>query len=113
MAPPTSCGPTRDRALLIADASPALWGGTEVMTAVVSGATRMHRPMPRITDAGKISIQYEAGGRKLAGWSGRRTHAWLVTGMRANHRMPTAMMAGPAAMTHGGQGRPPEPPTRA
>src|SRR2546422_10889771 len=100
MAAPTSCGPTRDRALLIADASPALCGGTEVMIAGGRGATSMHRPMPRITDPGKTSIQYEAGGRKLAGWSGRRTPAWLVTGIRGNHRIPLAMMGGPAALNH-------------
>jgi hypothetical protein len=42
----TSGWPTRDSALLIADASPAFRIGTELMSPVVSGATMSARPSP-------------------------------------------------------------------
>ena len=48
----TSGWPTRDRALLIAEAMPELRTGTELMSAVVSGATSSEIPIPKMIDAG-------------------------------------------------------------
>ena len=45
---PASCGPTREMALLIADARPAWRPGTERIRAVVSGATMIEMPTPKI-----------------------------------------------------------------
>ena len=44
-------------ALLIADPTPELCTGTEVMRAVVSGATIMQMPIPKITEPGRKSTR--------------------------------------------------------
>ena len=54
---PASCGPIREMALLIADARPELCEGTDVMTAVVSGATIIIRPAPKTIDPGRMSVR--------------------------------------------------------
>ena len=60
---PASWGPTREIALLIADPTPEFRTGTEVMRAVVSGATMIIRPAPKMIDPGRKSVTYESGGR--------------------------------------------------
>ena len=47
----------------MADPSPAYRTGTDVMSAVVSGATMMQRPIPKMIDAGRKSVTYASGGR--------------------------------------------------
>ncbi len=54
---PASCGPTREIALLIADPTPELCTGTDVMSAVVSGATIMQMPSPKISEPGRKSTR--------------------------------------------------------
>src|SRR5579859_1886419 len=49
----------RDTALLTPEATPALFAGTDCITAVVSGATLMAIPTPRTATAGKKVVQYE------------------------------------------------------
>src|SRR5439155_12304509 len=71
---PASCGPTREIALLIADPSPAYRTGTDVMSAVVSGATRRQRPNPKMIDAGRKSVKYASGGRYVPGLFGSSFH---------------------------------------
>src|SRR4051794_13022849 len=95
---PASCGPTREIALLIADPRPELRTGTDVIKAVVSGATMTMIPIPKMTFPGRKSIQYERGGRYVAGWLGSSFHGVLEEGTRAIHRTPRAMMRGPVAM---------------
>jgi len=73
----------REMALLIDEARPALATGTEAMRAAVNGATRMPSPMPKMIDAGRKSMRYATGGRKVLGASGRSCHAVLVGGTRA------------------------------
>src|SRR4249919_3136115 len=50
---------TRATALLIPDATPECERSTAFMTVVVSGATTIAMPMPRIVTAGKNVVQYE------------------------------------------------------
>jgi hypothetical protein len=57
MTAPASCGPTREIALLIAEATPALCTGTDVINAVVSGATRIMRPAPKMMLPGRKSTK--------------------------------------------------------
>ena len=49
--------PTREIALLIADASPALATGTELIRVLVSGATTRLIPRPNRMIPGRMSIQ--------------------------------------------------------
>ena len=56
IAAPASCGPTREIALLTADANPELCDGTEVIKAVVSGATVIIKPMPKRMPPGSKSV---------------------------------------------------------
>src|SRR6266704_5389843 len=95
---PASCGPTREIALLIADPRPELRTGTEVINAVVSGATMTMIPIPKMMLPGRKSIQYDSGGRYVPAWLGTSFHGVLDDGTRANHRTPSAMMSGPTAM---------------
>jgi hypothetical protein len=46
MTAPASCGPTRETALLIADATPERATGTDAIKAVVRGATMTAVPSP-------------------------------------------------------------------
>ena len=57
MTAPMSCGPTREMALLMAEARPALAIGTERMRAVVSGATSIVMPMPNRRTLGSRSMR--------------------------------------------------------
>jgi hypothetical protein len=50
-------------ALLIAEPTPELCTGTEVISAVVSGATNIMIPSPNRIDPGRKSVTYERGGR--------------------------------------------------
>src|ERR1035437_27933 len=109
---PASCGLIREMALLMAEASPELCDGTDVMRAVVSGATSIANPAPKTRLPGRKSTTYEPGGIKLEGWLGLRSHGWLDAGMRANHSAPTAINAGPAAMNHRAPKRPARAPKR-
>src|SRR2546429_5543962 len=95
IAAPASCGPTREIALLIADARPDLCPGTDRISAVVSGATVIIRPMPKRMPPGSKSVTYETGGTNVAGLPGWKCQGALVAGMRANQSTPSAMMAGP------------------
>ena len=54
---PARMGPMRLRALLMAEASPELPTGTDVMSAVVRGATSMAMPKANSRLAGSTSIQ--------------------------------------------------------
>src|ERR1700716_1941108 len=102
---PASCGPTREIALLIAEPSPALRTGTDVMSALVSGATSIMIPTPNTIDPGKKSVKYEAGGKYVLGSPSCNRHGVLSVGTRANHRTPTAMITGPIAMNQRGPNR--------
>jgi hypothetical protein len=51
----TSGEPTREIALLIAEATPELLDGTDVMSAVVRGATMIASPEPYTSSAGSTS----------------------------------------------------------
>ena len=63
IAAPASCGPTREIALLIAEARPELWPGTARINAVVSGATVIMMPIPKRMLPGSRSVTYDSGGR--------------------------------------------------
>src|SRR5713226_443517 len=100
---PASCGPTREIALLIADATPEFRTGTLVMSAVVSGATIIASPNPKMICPGRKSTKYSPGGSHVDGSPGRNTQAGLVEGTRANQRTPMAINAGPTVMKTFGQ----------
>src|SRR5437867_4759164 len=85
-------------ALFTADPTPEFCLGTEVISAVVRGATSSTSPIPNTTNAGNRSVQYEVGGKSRAGAIDPNTHPWVVEGIRANHRTPRPITAGPAAM---------------
>ena len=59
---PASWGPTREIALLMAEPTPEFLTGTEVMSAVVSGATNIIKPTPKRIEPGRKSVKYEPGG---------------------------------------------------
>src|SRR5712691_4608466 len=99
---PARSGPMRLIALLIADASPELRVGTELIRAVVSGATRIEMPSPKTNIAGRTSRRYPADGTRLVGSSARACQAELLDGIRASHSRPAAMSAGPTAMNQRG-----------
>ena len=63
----TSGEPTRLTALLIAEPSPAFRTGTELISAVVSGATSMLMPIPKTTVPSITSVSVAAGGISVAG----------------------------------------------
>ena len=92
---PASWGPTREMALLIAEATPELRTGTLVMRAVVSGATIIASPNPKTICPGRKSTKYSAGGTQVERSPGFSTHAGLVAGTRANQIIPAAISAGP------------------
>src|SRR5436190_14809538 len=95
---PASCGPTREIALLIAEATPEFFAGTLVMSAVVSGATRIERPKPKSRLAGRKSTNQLAGGRNVLGSPKANSHGLVVAGTRRYQRVPTAISAGPIDM---------------
>src|SRR6266550_1043304 len=66
--------PTREMALLMADATPALWTGTLDMSVDVSGATTSEMPTPNSSIDGRTSISVDGGGIRLAGFSIRDRH---------------------------------------
>src|SRR5947207_11640068 len=63
----TSGWPTREIALLIAEPRPARSTGTEAMRTVVSGATTIEMPAPKITPARKGPRIVETGGTSVEG----------------------------------------------
>src|SRR5438132_11080938 len=94
IAAPASCGPTREIALLIADARPDLCPGTDRISAVVSGATVIIRPMPKRMPPGSKSVTYETGGTNVAGLPGWKCQGALVGGVRGDQSTPSAMRVG-------------------
>src|SRR5437588_11012215 len=98
MTAPASWGPTRDMALLMADATPEFRGGTLVMSAVVSGATMIDSPKPNSSCPGRKSTSHVAGGSQLLGASNVNCHGVVVAGTRAYQSVPRHMRAGPTAM---------------
>src|SRR5436309_8736192 len=82
-------------ALLMADATPEFRTGTLVMSAVVSGATIIASPNPKMICPGRKSTKYWPGGTQLDGSPGTKTQAGLVAGTGANHRTPNSISAGP------------------
>src|SRR5919201_3343627 len=92
---PASCGPTREMALLIAEPRPEWRTGTEVINAVVSGATMTMIPIPKITAPGRKSTKYDPGGTYVARLPGSSFHGVLLDGTRENQRPPTDMIVGP------------------
>src|SRR5450759_837733 len=92
-------------ALLIADPTPELCTGTEVMSAVVRGATIIVRPSPKINEPGRKSSRYERVGKYVLGSPERRRQGVLVTGTRASQRTPSALIAGPTARKRRGPWR--------
>ena len=89
-------------ALLIAEPTPELRTGIEVMRAVVSGATIAMMPSPKMIEPGRKSITQETGGRYEAGFPGVSCQGVLLDGTRENHRTPRAISTGPAAMNQRG-----------
>src|SRR5664279_6449660 len=87
--------PTRETALLIAEAMPEFCTGTEPIRVVVSGATTSEMPTPNNTTAGRMSTIVENGGTMLARLSNRASHGALVTGTRAYQSNAMAMRIGP------------------
>jgi hypothetical protein len=53
---PASWGPTREIALLTADATPECSTGTERISALVRGATMIIKPMPKMSWPGRKSV---------------------------------------------------------
>src|SRR5258706_1988003 len=98
MTAPASCGPTREIALLIAEATPEFFEGTLVMSAVVSGATIIESPKPNKRVAGRKSTNQLAGGRKVLGSLNAKSHGLVVAGTRRYQSVPMHMSAGPTAM---------------
>src|SRR5438477_2433824 len=109
---PASWGPTREIALLIADATPELRDGTLVMSAVVSGATMIESPTPKSSVAGRKSMNQLAGGRYVLGSPKLKSHAPVVAGTRRYQSVPRHMSAGPIAMNAFGPYRPASAPNR-
>src|SRR5256885_1485138 len=95
---PASCGPTREIALLIADATPEFRAGTLVMSAVVSGATMIESPNPNSSVAGRKSTSQLVGGRYVPGSPNANSHGLVVAGTRRYQSVPRHMSAGPTAM---------------
>src|SRR5205085_6971923 len=93
-----SNGPMRDSALLMADANPELRDGTDVIRAVVSGATSREMPHAKISTPGSRSIRTLAGGTRLDGRASVASHVVLDEGIRTSHSRPSAMRAGPMVM---------------
>src|SRR2546430_10153234 len=95
---PASCGPTREIALFTAEATPELRTGTLVMSAVVSGATIIASPNPKMICAGRKSRKYWLGGIQLDGSPGMNTPAGLDGGTSANQKNPNATSQSPTPM---------------
>src|SRR2546422_6837140 len=93
-----SSGPIRERALLIAEARPELRDGTDVISAVVSGATSSEMPLAKTSTAGSRSISTLGGGTRLDGLARVASHVALVAGIRASQSRPRAISAGPTVM---------------
>ena len=91
---PTSGWPTRDRALLIADPSPAFLVGIEFISVLVSGATTSEIPRPNRVSAGSTSTRTDIGGSSVERSSSVASHGSDVGVIRANGSMPTAMISG-------------------
>src|SRR5205814_10103403 len=81
---------------------PELCDGTEVIKAVVSGATVIIKPMPKRMPPGSKSVIYERGGMNVDGLPGMKCQGVLLAGIRANQRAASAMIAGPSAMNQRG-----------
>src|SRR6202795_2383093 len=98
MTAPASCGPTREIALLIADATPEFLAGTLDMSAVASGATIIDSPNPNSRGAGRKSTNQVAGGRNVLGSPNANSHGLVVAGTRRYQSVPRHINAGPMAM---------------
>src|SRR5438093_13210185 len=93
-----SSGPIRERALLIAEARPELRDGTDVISAVVSGATSSEMPLANNRVPGSTSISTLPGGSRLEGRARVASQVWLLAGIRASHSRPAAINVGPTVM---------------
>src|ERR1035437_7490445 len=82
--------PTREIALLTADARPALETGTELIRVLVRGATTMLIPIPNRMIPGSTSIRVSTGGTSPL------VQAALVDGIRARPSRPAALISRPA-----------------
>src|SRR5450432_3893687 len=98
--------PTREMALLMAEARPALRTGTELIRVLVRGATTMLIPSPNRMIPGKTSMKVSAGG------IGPLDQAALVDGIRANQSNPAPAVSGPAVRKRRPPSRPAKLPTR-
>src|SRR5690606_23224888 len=94
----TSGEPTRLTALLIAEPSPALRTGIELINAVVKGATSNAIPRPNTVWARRTSMRTPAGGTQLDGSPTSSIQVGESAGMRASHSNPAAMISGPMVM---------------
>src|SRR5437763_16836537 len=92
---PASCGPTREMALLTAEATPELSAGTAVIRAAVRGATMIMSPMPNSTNPGNRSVAYEPAGAHEDRCAKSNGDGRVVFGTRANQATPCATMAAP------------------
>src|ERR1700682_4599924 len=99
---PASWGPTREIALLMAEPTPEFRTGTDVISAVVSGATMIMTPTQKMIEPCRKSVRYDSGGAYVLGSAGWSRHGVLWLGTRANHRTPSAMIRGPMAMNQRG-----------
>src|SRR5262245_62421093 len=91
--------PTRDSALLIADAIPAFRDGTEFISPVVSGATSSAMPVPKTNPTMSGPVSASTGGTRVDGSSRVAVHGCAVGGTVSHHSAPAAMTGGPRTWT--------------
>ena len=101
----TSGEPTRLMALLIAEPRPAFRTGTELISAVVSGATSMLIPIPKTTVPSITSVKVAAGGIRVAGSARSSRQGSEPAGIRVSQMSPSAMSSGPTVMNSRGPKR--------
>ena len=83
-------GPIRETALLIAEARPELRSGTELMSAVVSGATRRQMPAPNRMLTGRTSTKKSMGGTSDDGFAIAAVQGRDIAGRRTYHEQARA-----------------------
>src|SRR5947207_107645 len=112
MTAPRSGWPTREIALLIAEPSPALRVGIELISVLVRGATTHAMPTPKIRAKGRKSMRYPLEGRRVDGLSAWASQGVDDDGMRASQSDATAMRMGPIVRKTRLPRRPASVPTR-
>jgi hypothetical protein len=108
----TSGWPTRERALLIAEAIPEFRTGTELISPVVSGATSSEIPMPKMIDAGSGPTSASIGGTSEPGLPRVAAHGAEVEPTVSHHSDPAAITSGPTTRNGRTPRRPDSAPTR-